>query len=79
MTMKEWPSCFPISWIVQMFGWFNCGSGTGFTTETFQRQRVVGDLVRQEFERDKTTKLGVFGFVDDTHPAAAQLLDDPVV
>jgi hypothetical protein len=31
------------------------GGGTSFTTETFQRLRISGNLIRQELERDETT------------------------
>ena len=33
----------------------------------------------QELQRDEATKLGVLSLIDDTHPAAAQFLDDAVV
>ena len=36
-------------------------------------------LVREEFQRHVAAQAGVFGFVDNTHAAAAQLLDDAVV
>jgi hypothetical protein len=34
---------------------------------------------KQELEGDKAAQPGVFGLIYDTHPAAAQLFDDPVV
>ena len=55
------------------------GGRLRFAPETFQRLRVFGDFVGQEFERDKATEPCVLGLVDDTHPAAAELLDDAVV
>ena len=55
------------------------GRGTSFTSETFQCLRVSGNVVRQEFEGDKTTKLGVLGLVNYAHTAAAELFDDAVV
>ena len=36
-------------------------------------------IVREEFQRHVAAQAGVFGFVDDIHAAAAQLLDDAVV
>jgi hypothetical protein len=38
----------------------------------------LGNIIRQELERDETTKLGILGFVDDAHTTAAELLDDAV-
>jgi hypothetical protein len=34
--------------------------------------------MRQELEGDKAAEIYVFGFVDDSHPATAELLDDTV-
>ena len=39
----------------------------------------MGDIIRQELERDKKTKLCVLSLVHNTHPAATEFLDDPVV
>jgi hypothetical protein len=36
-------------------------------------------IVGQEFESDKATKVSVLGFVNHTHPAAAQPLNDAVM
>src|SRR6516162_215595 len=55
------------------------GSGTRLSAEPFEGLWVVRDIFGQEFQRDKTPKLGVLGFVNDTHPATAQLLDYAVV
>ncbi len=55
------------------------GSGTRFPAKSFQHDRVLGDQFRQEFKRHQPAQLGVLGLVDDTHPAATQFLDDPVV
>ena len=41
--------------------------------------RVVGHLVRQEFQSYEAVELGVLGLVDHTHAATAQLFDDVVV
>src|SRR5580704_3782561 len=53
--------------------------GAGFAAETFQRQAVLRDIFGKELEGDKAAKLGVFSFVDNTHPPAAELLYDAVV
>ena len=39
----------------------------------------MGDFIGKKFEGNEPTKLGVFGFVDDTHPAPAEFLDDAVM
>jgi hypothetical protein len=54
-------------------------SGAGFAPETLQGLRILGDIVRQEFERHEAPELSVFRLVNHTHPATAQLLDDAVV
>ncbi len=41
--------------------------------------QVLGELFRQELQGHATLELGVSGSVDNTHPRAAQTLDDPVV
>src|ERR1700704_1705516 len=53
--------------------------GTSFSAEPFERLWVSGNIFRKELQGDEATKLRVLGLVDDTHPAAAQLLDDAVV
>ena len=60
-------------WVVEG----RCGSC--FPPKAFERLRVSGYIFREKLEGDKATKVGVLGFVDHTHPAAAQLLDDAVV
>ena len=55
------------------------GGGTRLAAETFQRLRVLGDVVRQKLERDKAAEASVLGFVHDAHTAAAELADDTVV
>ncbi len=55
------------------------GGSTGLTAKALQRLRVLGHIVRQEFERDKTPKRGVLGLVHHAHSATAQLFYDAVV
>ena len=50
-----------------------------FALKTRQRLLIFGDLIGQELEGHKTMESDVFGLVDDTHPASAELLDDAVV
>jgi len=51
----------------------------GFATETLQSLGILRNIVRQEFERYEAPQLSVFGLVDHTHAATAQLLDDAIV
>jgi hypothetical protein len=60
-------------------GMIECRCGRGFTSETLQCLRVLRHIVGQELQGDETTEPGILGLEDDTHPAAAQLLDDSVV
>jgi len=55
------------------------GGGLRFTLETFQSLRVAGEIFGEKFERDEAAELGVFGFVDDAHSAAAEFFQDAVV
>src|ERR1700686_4448509 len=55
------------------------GRGAGLALKSFAGSRIVLHLRRQEFQRDMAVQIEVFGFVDHTHPAAAQLLDDAIV
>ena len=52
-------------------GMIQRGSGTGFAAETLKGLGILGDIVRQEFERHEAPELSVFRFVDHTHPTAA--------
>ena len=60
-------------------GVVQCRCGLGFALKTGECLRVSGNFLRQELEGDETMQPRVFSFVDDAHPAAAQLLDDAVV
>ena len=55
------------------------GSGLRLALKTRQRLRIFGNRIGQKLQGDKSSKREVFGFVDDTHPAAAQLLDNAIV
>ena len=53
--------------------------GLCLSLETGQRLWVSRYVVRKKLQGDKTVQAYVLGLVDDTHPAAAQLLDDAVM
>ncbi len=53
--------------------------GARFAAKALQSLRVLREIIGQELEGDEASKLGVLGFVDDAHAAAAQLLHDAVV
>ena len=55
------------------------GCGARLAAEAFERPRVGRHVVRQELERDPAAELAVLSFVDDAHPAAAQLVGDAIV
>ena len=44
-----------------------------------QGLRVFGDIVGQKLYGHKTVKLEIFGFVDHTHPATAEFVDNAVM
>ena len=55
------------------------GCSLRFALEAGQRLRILGHFIGQELEGDEAVQPSVLGLVDDTHAAAAQLLDDAVV
>jgi len=55
------------------------GGGASFAAEAFESLWILGDVVGKEFESDEAAEGDVFGFVDHTHSATAQLLEDAVV
>ena len=55
------------------------GGGARFALETFESLRVAGEIFGEKFQRDETAELGVFGFVDDAHSAAAEFFEDAVM
>ena len=62
-----------------MFGWFSADAAWGFALKAGECIRVTGNVFGQEFEGDKTIQPCVLSLIDNTHPAAPELLDDPVV
>src|SRR6267142_947377 len=55
------------------------GSGAGFAEEAFERLRIAVRILGEEFQSDAAAELGVFGFVDDAHAAAAKFAEDFVM
>ena len=55
------------------------GSGLGLALKAAERRGILGHFIGQKLERDKAMQPRVFRFVNHTHPAAAQLLDNAVV
>jgi hypothetical protein len=55
------------------------GAGLGLALEPLQGDGVAEELLGQELQRDGPVEAGVLGLVDDTHAAAANLLEDAVV
>ena len=60
-------------------GMIQRGSRLRFALEAAERLGIAGDFVGQELEGDETAQPRVFGLVDHTHPAAAELPDNAVV
>ena len=60
-------------WMIQR----RCGARLAL--EALERLRIADEIVREEFQRGKPAEPRVFGLVDHTHAAAAQLLDDAIV
>jgi len=55
------------------------GRGLRFSLESGEGMRIPGYIVRQKLERDETVEASILSFVDDSHPAATEFLDDTVV
>jgi hypothetical protein len=51
----------------------------GFALEAVEGLRVFGYIIGKEFEGNEAVELHVFGFVDHSHAAAAELFYDEVV
>ena len=55
------------------------GGGARFTLKAFQSLAVLGKMFGEELQGDEAAELDVLGFINHTHPAATQLLEDAVV
>ena len=47
--------------------------------KSFEGLVVMGKIFRQEFESNETVESGIFGFVDNTHATATELLHNAVM
>ena len=68
-----------MSWIVQMCGWLSAEAARASRSKRSSAGAIVGQLRRQELQRDVPAEPQVLGPVDDAHAAAAELFDDAVV
>ena len=50
-----------------------------FAQEVLLRFIITQHMLDQELQRDRPFELGLFGLIDDTHAALAELLDDLVM
>jgi len=55
------------------------GNGLGFAPESGAAIRVPTQIGREELEGDFPIKLQILRQIDFTHPAGADLLDDPIM
>jgi hypothetical protein len=53
--------------------------GPRFAPESLQSLWVLSEILGQEFEGNVTAEVQILGFIDHTHPAAANLLNDAVM
>ena len=55
------------------------GGGARFALEALERLAIARKLLGQKLQRHAAAQARVFGFVDHTHTAAPELLDDAIV
>src|SRR5215470_5074189 len=60
-------------WVIQRRG------RTGLAFEPSQRHRIPDQFLGQEFQSNTAAQLDVFGFVNNSHPSAAQQLQYAIV
>jgi hypothetical protein len=60
-------------------GMIQCRGGSRLPPKPLQSLVISRNFLGQKLQSDKPPKLGIFGLIDHTHPAAAELLNDPVV
>ena len=60
-------------------GMVQSGRSLGFAAETLEGLMVLGQVIGEELQSDEATETGVFGFVDDSHSTAAELLYDSIM
>jgi len=52
-------------------GMVQCGSGLGLALKSSQSLRISGNVVGQEFQRNKAAEFEVLRLIHDAHAAAA--------
>jgi hypothetical protein len=62
-----------------MFGWLSADAAWAFKLKAHESLRVARKTFGQELEGDKTMQPCVLGFINHTHPAAAQFFDNAVM
>lgn len=62
-----------------MFGWLRADAAFASRWKRLSAWRSCANIVREELEGNEAAKLGVLGLIDDSHPATAQFLEDPIV
>jgi len=60
-------------------GMVECRRSTRLPAKAFQCLWVFREFIGQKFQSDEATKLGVLSLVNDTHPTAAELLNNAIV
>jgi hypothetical protein len=55
------------------------GGSARFALKTLKRLAVLGTMFGQELQGGEPAELDVLGFINHTHPAAAQLVEDAVM
>src|SRR6202011_5884362 len=54
-------------------------SGTGLAPKALESLGVLGRIVGEEFQRDKSAEKSVFGLVNYAHPTATEQFENPVM
>ena len=61
----------------QLIAWkCKLSDSSSISAEAFQRGRVVKHIGRKEFQTHSAMEPRVFGFINDTHTATTEFLDD---
>jgi hypothetical protein len=77
---QEWPALVPVDIVKRAdVGMVQGGDGARLSLEALHRGAVSRQRFRQKLHRHRAAQAGIFGLIDDTHPAAAQHGDDPVM
>jgi hypothetical protein len=79
MAMKGFPSCSPVSWILQILGWFRAAAPPSLAHGALVGLMILSDAIRQELQGHEPAKLGVLGLIDHTHPAGTESIEDTIM